>query len=100
MIQLAQKLVTSATGVQVSKGGVKIITGPTGSGTASIPAGTNGDILFKAAWNYNLVINDRSYGLHNTGYTVGLLQSSIIEVRKALGLGDPPFVTNGHLFKP
>lgn len=36
----------------------------------------------KALWNYWLVKNDGSMGIHNTQYTVGLLQSSIKDLSK------------------
>ena len=43
---------------------------------------TAGDILAKAAWNYNLITNDISLGVHNPGFSTDVLQASI----KALSL--------------
>jgi hypothetical protein len=34
----------------------------------------------KALWNYVLVNNDHSFGVHNTGYTVHLLQTSYTDL--------------------
>ncbi len=34
------------------------------------------DTVKKAVWNYTLVANDGSFGIHNTAYSVGLLQLS------------------------
>jgi len=31
----------------------------------------------KAAYNYEFVLEDKSYGIHNTKYTVGMLKASI-----------------------
>jgi hypothetical protein len=48
--------------------------------------------LYKAAYNWAFVTNDRSSGIHNTGYAVNLLQSSI----NALS----PAAQTGTLFVP
>jgi hypothetical protein len=45
--------------------------------------------LYKAAYNWAFVTNDRSSGVHNTGYAVNLLQSSIRAINPAAVLGDP-----------
>ncbi len=44
--------------------------------------------IYKAAYNFFFVEVDRSEGIHNTGYTVGLLQSSYLDLT-GLSLGDP-----------
>jgi hypothetical protein len=45
--------------------------------------------LYQAAYNWSFVTNDRSGGIHNTGYAVNLLQSSIKAVSPAAVLGAP-----------
>jgi len=45
--------------------------------------------LYQAAYNWAFVTNDRSNGIHNTGYAVNLLQSSIQAVNPAAVLGAP-----------
>jgi hypothetical protein len=45
--------------------------------------------LYKAAYNWAFVTNDRSGGIHNTGYAVNLLQSSIKAINPAATLGSP-----------
>jgi hypothetical protein len=38
-------------------------------------------VLENAYTNYKLFVNDRSYGIHNPGYTKKLLQDSIASVQ-------------------
>jgi hypothetical protein len=45
--------------------------------------------LYQAAYNWTFVTNDNSNGIHNTGYAVNLLQSSIHAVNPAAILGAP-----------
>ena len=45
--------------------------------------------LYQAAYNWAFVTNDNSMGVHNTGYAVNLLQSSIQAVDPAATLGAP-----------
>jgi hypothetical protein len=45
--------------------------------------------LYQAAYNYAFVTNDNSKGIHNTGYAVNLLQSSIKAVNPAAIVGSP-----------
>jgi hypothetical protein len=45
--------------------------------------------LYQAAYNWAFVTNDNSMGVHNTGYAVNLLQSSIHAVNPAAPLGAP-----------
>jgi hypothetical protein len=45
--------------------------------------------LYQAAYNYAFVKNDGSNGIHNTGYAVNLLQSSIKAINPAATLGSP-----------
>jgi hypothetical protein len=45
--------------------------------------------LYQAAYNWSFVTNDNSMGVHNTGYAVNLLQSSIQTVDQAATLGAP-----------
>ncbi len=47
-----------------------------------------------ALFNFEYVKEDRSFGIHNTAYTVGLLRSSI----NYLDTGDPSGVSAGKLF--
>jgi len=64
--------------------------------SVNTPANANGDILYKSTWNYFLTVQDSSYGIHNTEYTVSLLQASILEMHRVLGrAGSPPFVATG-----
>jgi hypothetical protein len=86
LMRLAQKIDPSATGVRNSHGRLWIVTGV---GETAIPATADGDVLFYALYNYYFSLYDGSMGLHNTGYTVGLLQSSVIEIGRSLG--DPAF---------
>jgi hypothetical protein len=94
LVRLAKKVNAGATGVTVSSGRIFIALG--GTSRADIPATPDGDALYKAAYNYFFILDDGSYGIHNTGYSVGLLQSSVIAVRAALG--DPAFT--GTLYRP
>jgi hypothetical protein len=43
------------------------------------------EILEHAYTNYKLFVNDRSYGIHNPGYTKKLLQDSIASVQTYQG---------------
>jgi len=45
--------------------------------------------LYKAAYNWAFVTNDKSGGIHNTGYAVNLLQASIKAVNPATPVGAP-----------
>ena len=45
--------------------------------------------LYKAAYNWSFVANDRSSGIHNTGYAVNLLQSSYQAVTGSAIVGAP-----------
>jgi hypothetical protein len=45
--------------------------------------------LYQAAYNWAFVTNDNSKGIHNTGYAVNLLQSSIKAVKPAATAGAP-----------
>jgi hypothetical protein len=68
-----------------------LATGPTHVPGPSVPASQNPTswtslsaqqktdwlALYQAAYNYTFVKNDQSNGIHNTGYAVNLLQSSI-----------------------
>ncbi|HVE43421.1 MAG TPA: hypothetical protein VNM14_26320, partial [Planctomycetota bacterium] len=45
--------------------------------------------LYQAAYNYTFVKNDQSNGIHNTGYAVNLLQSSIKAINPAANAGSP-----------
>jgi hypothetical protein len=96
LIRLAQKIDPLAIGVETSHGTLWIVEsdGNGGEKEVKIPATADGELLYKALWNYYLTIDDKSFGIHNTGYTVGLLQSSIINIKAALG--DPAF--NGTIF--
>jgi hypothetical protein len=48
--------------------------------------------LYQAAYNWTFVKNDNSGGVHNTGYAVNLLQSSINALNPAALAGSAPFV--------
>lgn len=48
--------------------------------------------LYQAAYNWSFVTNDRSTGIHNTGYAVNVLQSSIRAVNPAAIPKAAPFV--------
>jgi hypothetical protein len=48
--------------------------------------------LYQAAYNWSFVTNDRSLGIHNTGYAVNVLQSSIRAVNAAAIPNAAPFV--------
>jgi hypothetical protein len=45
--------------------------------------------LYQATYNWAFVTNDNSHGIHNTGYAVNLLQSSIKQVNPAATVGTP-----------
>jgi len=45
--------------------------------------------LYQAAYNYTFVKNDQSNGIHNTGYAVNLLQSSIKAINPVANAGSP-----------
>ena len=45
--------------------------------------------LYQAAYNWTFVTNDKSSGIHNTGYAVNLLQSSIKAINPAANAGSP-----------
>lgn len=90
--RMAKKANPLANGFGVASGAIKLLKqlpASTSSNRLDVPTGPDGDLFFQAAWNYYYVLDDGSYGIHNTGYTVGLLQASIIKLREALG--DPPF---------
>ena len=53
----------------------------------------------KAAYNYQFVLEDGSFGIHNTQYAVGLLKSSIADL-KAQGAIAPLAQQNGVSFVP
>ena len=44
------------------------------AGTVIFPLGTNG--MYKAAWNYSLVVCDGSGGLHNPSFTQAVLNNT------------------------
>ena len=43
------------------------------------------DAQRKAQWNFWLILRDGSLGVHNTQYTIRLLQSSYTDLSKAVG---------------
>jgi hypothetical protein len=45
--------------------------------------------LYQAAYNWSFVTNDGSGGIHNTGYAVNILQSSIKAVNPSATIGSP-----------
>jgi hypothetical protein len=93
LVRLARTIDPAAVGLIASHGRVYIVTDfrtpPDEPVEVAIPAGANGDLLWQAAWNYYFVIEDGSFGLHETGYAVTLLRESIDAILE--NLGDPPF---------
>jgi hypothetical protein len=51
-----------------------------------VPTGANGDLIWKAAYNYYRQEFDGSFGVHNTSYTVQILQRTYYAL---LGVGVP-----------
>lgn len=60
-------------GTFASSHGQIVFTAPDGNEMNDVPAD-----LYHAAWNYYLVVNDGSRGIHNPVYVVQLLQQSIL----------------------
>jgi hypothetical protein len=69
--------------------GVPLSQNPTAWSSLSDPQKTAWLALYKAAYNWSFVTNDRSTGIHNTGYAVNLLQSSINALNPAAQTGAP-----------
>ena len=44
--------------------------------------------LVQGIWNYNLIVEDRSNGIHNPAYTVALLQASIAAITTSVDKTD------------
>jgi hypothetical protein len=86
LVRMAKRINAAAVGVRSKSGRIWIATA---GQDAAIPAGADGDLLWQAARNYYAVLEDGSFGVHNTGYAVSLLRASVAEIASVLG--DPPF---------
>jgi hypothetical protein len=82
LVRMATKLNAAAIGVRRASGRLWILT--PGPAQKAIPDGADGDLLYRALRNYYAVLDDGSFGLHNTGYAVSLLRASVIELEKNL----------------
>lgn len=97
LVRLAKAIDPGATGIVGASGRIFIAKPGAPSNRISMPATADGDLLFMASWNYLFVIEDKSFGIHNTGYTVGLLQSSVNAIRARFNEAGIP---NNKLFQP
>jgi hypothetical protein len=99
LVRMAKAIDPAATGIVGASGRIFIAKPGAPSNRIAMPATPDGDLLFMASWNYLFVIEDKSFGLHNTGYAVGLLQSSVNALRDRLG--EPGLkIPDAKLFRP